>query len=64
MQKKLIAVLMAVSFVAASTAIVYAFNCTVESIEGGKVVIKCEPDDAASLTVGKKIKVKKKTEGC
>lgn len=64
MKKKLLAAIMAVAFVAASAALVYAFNCDVVKIEGGEVVIKCDPADAATLVVGKPVKVKKKTEGC
>lgn len=64
MRKRIIALCMVLAFTAATAAAAYAFVCKVESIEGGKVVMKCKSKDVKKLSVGQQAKVKKKVEGC
>ncbi len=63
MQKKLLALTLALAFTAASVT-AYAFTCKVVSIDGKDVVLKCKTKDVEKLSVGQEAKVKKKVEGC
>ena len=64
MKKKLIAASVATAF-AASAGFAYAFSCKVAAIDDdGTVTLQCKKKDAKKLSPGKKIKVKKKIEGC
>jgi len=63
MNKKLIALALAAAFVA-SSGLAYAFTCKVKAIDNDIVTLDCKKKDAKKLSPGKKIKVKKKIEGC
>jgi len=64
MKKKIIAGVLALVFTTATAMVAYAFTCEVTNIDGDKVTVKCKAKDAKKMKVGKKLKVKKKTEGC
>jgi len=62
-------IVLAICFAATSVAIATAkFGCTVESVEGSKIVLKdCNADKAAKLQAGDGVSItkqRKKLEGC
>jgi cytochrome c oxidase assembly protein Cox11 len=68
MQKKVLALVMAMAFTAASAVVAYSFTCEVSAIDGTSVTLKCKQKYMKKLEVGKKVKVsakkRKAVEGC
>ncbi len=69
MQKKFLALAMAMAFTVASSVVAYSFTCEVSAIDGSSVTLKCKEKYAKKLEVGKKVKVRikrarKAVEGC
>jgi len=66
--KKMLTLGLAVSFLAATAIAASAFTCTVASVAGETVTLKCKEEFAKKLEVGKEVKVsnkdKKAAEGC
>ena len=69
MQKKFLALALAVAFTAASAVVAYSFTCKVSAVNGESVTLKCKEKYAKKLEVGNKVKVRVKhkrqaVEGC
>ncbi len=68
MQKKFLALAMALAFTAASAVAAYSFTCKVTAVDGPTVTLKCKEKYAKKVSVGKKVKVRvkkrKAVEGC
>ena len=64
MNKKMVAIGLALAFTAATVVGAYAFTCKVTGIDGTKVTLDCKTKDAKKLVAGGQAKVKKKVEGC
>lgn len=65
MSKKLLTLALVIGFTLTSVGISYAkFKCTVESIDGGNLVLKdCNEKKAGKLKVGDKVSITKKRKG-
>lgn len=68
MNKKMMALALAMAFTAATVAVANSFTCDVKAVTGTTVTLECKDTDTAKIEVGKPIKVsgnkKKAVEGC
>jgi len=69
MQKKFLALALAIAFTAASAVVAYSFTCEVSAVSGTSVTLTCKEANAKKLAVGNKVKVRVKhkrqaVEGC
>ncbi len=68
MEKKFLALAMALAFTVASAVAAYSFTCEVTAIDGTSVTLKCKEKYVKKIAVGKKVKVsakkKRSVEGC
>ena len=69
MQKKFLAVALAIAFTAASAVAAYSFTCEVTAASNTSITLKCKARNVKKVAVGNKVKVRVKqkraaVEGC